>query len=277
MKRGAASTPTAVPPGATRPASRSVVSPNPQPMSSTRSPGLGPSSSIAASPCRAKLPSITGWNRRKRSNSGPSQARIASSFAASAPACCSMPAIFSPRSPMVSRRCVEALRRPLKVARPAGRCAACPNGVPPMLATRPWRAAAPVLDHVPCRPPSVTRLLARRIIGGPTLIPAPREGETYRFKVQDGARRKARLCPDRGGPARRGLRGAAALRDRDEGRIGAAGLLARGNVPTRIKITSAGLTEVGIDRRARRLPALRSAAAARTRGHRERNAPAPGV
>src|ERR1700761_6162674 len=32
--------------------------------------------------------------------------------------------------------------------------------------------------------------LTPQIIGGPTLIPAPREGETYRFKVQDGRAEK---------------------------------------------------------------------------------------
>jgi hypothetical protein len=89
------------------------------------------------------------------------------------------------------------------------------------------------------------------IIGGPTLIPAPREGETYRFKVQDGSAEKhvyvqiaaalrAEVFED---PLRAGIE--------TKGESVLAKLLERGNVPTRIKITSAGITEVGIDRRAR--------------------------
>jgi hypothetical protein len=89
------------------------------------------------------------------------------------------------------------------------------------------------------------------IIGGPTLIPAPREGETYRWKVQHGAAEKhvyvqiaaalrAEVFED---PLR------AAIETKGESAL--LKLLEVGNVPTRIKITSAGLTEVGVDRRAR--------------------------
>jgi hypothetical protein len=89
------------------------------------------------------------------------------------------------------------------------------------------------------------------IIGGPTLIPAPREGETYRWKVQHGRAEKHvyvqiadSLRPEAfEDPLRSGIltKGESVLRK----------LLERGNVPTRIKITSAGITEVGIDRRQR--------------------------
>ncbi len=89
------------------------------------------------------------------------------------------------------------------------------------------------------------------IIGGPTLIPAPREGETYRFKVQDGPAEKHVYVQ-----IAAALR-AEAFEDPLRSAIETKGesvllrLLDRGNVPTRIKITSAGLTEVGVDRRAR--------------------------
>jgi hypothetical protein len=89
------------------------------------------------------------------------------------------------------------------------------------------------------------------IIGGPTLIPAPREGETYRFKVQDGTAEKHVYVQIAGAlhaeafedPLRAGIetKGESVLLE----------LLTHGNVPTRIKITSAGITEVGVDRRAR--------------------------
>jgi hypothetical protein len=100
-------------------------------------------------------------------------------------------------------------------------------------------------------PAGANTLLAPRIIGGPTLIPAPREGETYRFKVQDGPAEKhvyVQIAAT--------LR-AAAFEDPLRSAIETKGesvllrLLDRGNVPTRIKVTSAGLTEVGVDRRAR--------------------------
>jgi hypothetical protein len=89
------------------------------------------------------------------------------------------------------------------------------------------------------------------IIGGPTLIPAPREGETYRWKVQHGPAEKhvyvqiaaqlhAELYED---PLR------SAIETKGESVL--LRLLDRGNVPTRIKVTSAGLTEVGVDRQAR--------------------------
>jgi len=92
---------------------------------------------------------------------------------------------------------------------------------------------------------------APEIIGGPTPIRAPRVGDTYRWKVQDGSAEKhvyvqiadllrADAFEE---PIRSGIesKGESVLRK----------LLERGNVPTRIKITSAGITEVGLDRRSR--------------------------
>jgi len=90
-----------------------------------------------------------------------------------------------------------------------------------------------------------------RIVGGPTLIPAPREGETWRWKVQHGAAEKhvyvqiaAALRPE---AFEDPLRTAIATKGESVLLV----LLEQGNVPTRIKVTSAGLTEVGVDRRAR--------------------------
>ncbi len=92
---------------------------------------------------------------------------------------------------------------------------------------------------------------APRIVGGPTPIMAPREGETWRWKVQDGTAEKhvyvqiaAQLRAEHFEDPLR-----TAIETRGESVL--AKLLDRGNVPTRIKVTSAGLTEVGVDRRAR--------------------------
>lgn len=120
-----------------------------------------------------------------------------------------------------------------------------------MLARRPWsgRGAPWIISVVPLT--DVIALPVPRIIGGPTLIPAPREGETYRFKVQDGRAEKhvyvqiaAALRAEAFDEPLR-----SAIESRGESVL--LRLLDRHNVPTRIKVTSAGLTEVGIDRRAR--------------------------
>lgn len=90
------------------------------------------------------------------------------------------------------------------------------------------------------------------IIGGPTLIPILRApGEVYRWKVQNGRAEQHvyvqiadSLRPEVvEEPLRSGIesKGESVLRQ----------LLECGNVPTRIKITSAGITEVGVDRRSR--------------------------
>ncbi len=89
------------------------------------------------------------------------------------------------------------------------------------------------------------------IIGGPTPINAPRPGVTYRWKVQDGTAEKhvyvqiadALTAEAFEEPLRSGIA--------SKGGTVLAKLLERGDVPVRIKITSAGITEVGVDRRAR--------------------------
>jgi hypothetical protein len=90
------------------------------------------------------------------------------------------------------------------------------------------------------------------IIGGPTpimVLSVP--GDIYRWKVQNGSAEQHvyvqiadSLRPETvEEPLRSGIesKGESVLRK----------LIERGNVPTRIKITSAGITEVGVDRRAR--------------------------
>ncbi len=89
------------------------------------------------------------------------------------------------------------------------------------------------------------------IIGGPTPIQAPRPGFTYRWKVQHGRAEKhvyVQIADSLRAdafeePLRSGIE--------SKGESVLVKLLARGNVPTRIKITSAGITEVGVDRRSR--------------------------
>jgi hypothetical protein len=90
------------------------------------------------------------------------------------------------------------------------------------------------------------------IIGGPTpiqVLSAP--GDIYRWKVQNGTAEQHvyvqiadSLRPEAvEEPLRSGIetKGESVLRK----------LIERGNVPTRIKITSGGITEVGVDRRSR--------------------------
>ena len=72
-KRSAASTPTASPLAPTIPAIRCVVSPRPQPMSSTRWPGWGGTSERRVTV--SARPVVKMWRKRSQaSNSGPSQA-----------------------------------------------------------------------------------------------------------------------------------------------------------------------------------------------------------
>ena len=90
------------------------------------------------------------------------------------------------------------------------------------------------------------------IIGGPTPIPVLRlPGHIYRWKVQNGTAEQHvyvqiadALRPEMmEEPLRSGIesKGETVLRE----------ILATGTVPTRIKITSAGITQVGVDRRSR--------------------------
>jgi hypothetical protein len=112
------------------------------------------------------------------------------------------------------------------------------------LASGPFRARIDVLIIAPMSEDP-------EIIGGPTPIPVPREGDLYRWKVQNGRAEQhvyvqiaGSLRPEKfDEPLRSGIE--------SKGRSVLVKLLARGNVPTRIKITSAGITEVGTDRRSR--------------------------
>lgn len=89
------------------------------------------------------------------------------------------------------------------------------------------------------------------ISGGPTPIGTPRIGELYRWKVQHGRAEKhvyVQIADS--------LRADAfdePLRSGIESKGGSvlSRLLQRGDVPIRIKITSAGITEIGVDRRPR--------------------------
>jgi hypothetical protein len=92
---------------------------------------------------------------------------------------------------------------------------------------------------------------APTIVGGPTLIPAPREGETYRWKVQDGAAEKHVYVQIAAALRAEAFQDPLRSAIETKGESALLKLLEAGNVPTRIKITSAGLTEVGVDRRAR--------------------------
>ena len=89
------------------------------------------------------------------------------------------------------------------------------------------------------------------IIGGPTPIHSLGPGEFYRWKVQDGTAEKhvyvqiaetlrAELHDE---PLRSSIE--------TKGESVLVRLLERGDVPVRIKITSVGIIEVGVDRRAR--------------------------
>jgi hypothetical protein len=89
------------------------------------------------------------------------------------------------------------------------------------------------------------------IIGGPTPIQVLRPGDTYRWKVQHGRAEKHvyvqiadALRPEAFDEPLRSC-----IETKGESVL--VKLLERGNVPTRIKITSAGITEVGVDRRSR--------------------------
>ena len=97
-----------------------------------------------------------------------------------------------------------------------------------------------------------TPISAPRVgFGGPPRITAHRVGDIYRWKVQDGSAEKhvyvqiaSALRADAfDEPLRSSIE--------TKGESVLTLLLERGNIPTRIKITSAGITEVGIDRRAR--------------------------
>ena len=80
------------------------------------------------------------------------------------------------------------------------------------------------------------------------MIPIPPDGGIYRFKVQNGRAEQhvyvqiagSLRSESFGEPIRSGIE--------TKGESVLLKLLERGTVPTRIKITSAGITEVGVDR-----------------------------
>src|SRR4051794_27639266 len=85
MNGTATSTPTAWPSRPTRRASCCVVSPKPQPMSSTESPGCGGCILIATLPNSASPRTIRSRYSTKRSKRTPLHASVASSFSAATP------------------------------------------------------------------------------------------------------------------------------------------------------------------------------------------------
>jgi acetamidase/formamidase len=115
------------------------------------------------------------------------------------------------------------------------------------------RRQSAAMQAIEASTPNIETITANEpaIIGGPTPIQAPRPGDTYRWKVQHGRAEKHvyvqiadALSPERfEEPLRSGIA--------TKGESVLVKLLERGNVPTRIKITSAGITEVGVDRRPR--------------------------
>jgi hypothetical protein len=97
-----------------------------------------------------------------------------------------------------------------------------------------------------------TPISAPRVgFGGPPRITAHRVGDIYRWKVQHGRAEKhvyVQIADSlRAEAFDEPLRSSIATK----GESVLVRLLERGTVPTRIKITSAGITEVGIDRRSR--------------------------
>jgi hypothetical protein len=89
------------------------------------------------------------------------------------------------------------------------------------------------------------------IIGGPTPIHSLGPGEFYRWKVQHGTAEKhvyVQIAETLKAEAQEEpLR--SSIETKGESIL--VRLLERGDVPVRIKITSVGITEVGVDRRAR--------------------------
>src|SRR6188472_1494088 len=97
MKGSETSMPSASPPGPINSASRRVVSPKPQPRSTTRSLRRGGCAASAASPCAPSPPATRSRYCTKHSNSGPLQASVASRFsAAGAP----IPSMVRPPGPL---------------------------------------------------------------------------------------------------------------------------------------------------------------------------------
>jgi hypothetical protein len=89
------------------------------------------------------------------------------------------------------------------------------------------------------------------IIGGPTPIPVPRNGDLYRWKVQNGSAEQHVYVQIAGSLRAEAFEEPLRSSIESKGESVLLKLLERGRVPTRIKITSGGITEVGVDRRSR--------------------------
>jgi hypothetical protein len=91
-----------------------------------------------------------------------------------------------------------------------------------------------------------------QIIDGPTFIPLVHmPGKLYRWKVQNGTAEQHVYVQIADALRPEGFEEPLRSSIETKGESVLRKLLERRNVPTRIKITSAGITEVGIDRRAR--------------------------
>lgn len=114
-----------------------------------------------------------------------------------------------------------------------------------MLATRPWRRmrAAFKMRDMP---------VGLDIIGGPTpirILQVP--GQIYRWKVQNGTAEQHVYVQIADALDSESLHEPLRSAIETKGESVLRRLLEQDNVPIRIKITSAGITEVGIDHRAR--------------------------
>jgi hypothetical protein len=89
------------------------------------------------------------------------------------------------------------------------------------------------------------------IVGGPTPIAVPRDGDMYRWKVLHGRAEQHVYIQIAGSLRAESFDEPLRSAIESKGESVLLELLERGRVPTRIKITSAGITEVGVDRRAR--------------------------
>ncbi|HEY1689570.1 MAG TPA: hypothetical protein VGF95_11985 [Solirubrobacteraceae bacterium] len=90
------------------------------------------------------------------------------------------------------------------------------------------------------------------IIDGPTFIPLIHvPGSLYRWKIQNGTAEQHVYVQIADALRPEGLEEPLRSSVETKGESVLRRLLERHNVPTRIKITSAGITEVGIDRRSR--------------------------
>jgi hypothetical protein len=94
-------------------------------------------------------------------------------------------------------------------------------------------------------------MMVDEIVGGPTPIEVPRGGDMYRWKVLHGRAEQHVYVQIAGSLSPEAFDEPLRSAIESKGESVLLTLLEHGRVPTRIKITSAGITEVGIDRRSR--------------------------